>query len=273
MSDNKPVEMSFLDHLEELRWRLIKAFAAIAILGVITFFFKHLLFDGIIFAPMRSDFLTYRAFCSLSYKLNIGDQLCFPDLALNLQSIDMVSQITMHIVASLIAGIIISFPYVFYQLWQFIAPGLKAEERKQARGMTAWVSILFFLGILFGYYMIVPLSVQFLGNYQVSELVEIKPNLNSFVTTVTTLTLATGVLFQLPVVVMILARLGLITPAILKTYRKHAIVVVLILSAIITPPDIASQVLVTLPILVLYEFSILLAARIERKRKKQMKTS
>jgi len=273
MSDSEHVEMSFLDHLEELRWRLVKAIAAVFIFATVAFVFKSWLFDGLIFAPMRSDFLTYKAFCWLSHLLSIGDQLCFPDLKLNLQSIDMVSQITMHIVASVIAGLIVSFPYVFYQIWQFISPGLKKTERNQAQGMTVWVSVLFFLGVLFGYFMIVPLSVQFLGNYQVSEMVEVKPNLSSYVTTVTTLTLATGVLFQLPVLVLVLARLGLITASILRTYRKHAFVAVLILSAVITPPDIASQVLVTLPIMVLYEFSILLAKRIEKRRNAQMQTS
>lgn len=262
--------MSFLDHLEELRWRIVKAVSAVMIGAIVVFFFKSWLFDGVIFAPMRADFITYRAFCSLSYHVGLGDQLCFSDLILTLQSINMVTQITMHIVASLIAGLILSFPFVFYQLWQFISPGLKDEEKKQAQGMTAWVSILFFLGVAFGYYMIVPLSVQFLGNYQVSDLVKNNIDISSYVSTVTTLTLATGVLFQLPVVVMILARLGLITASMLKTYRRHALVVVLIVSAIITPPDIASQVLVTLPIMVLYEFSIFIARRIEKKRNAKM---
>jgi sec-independent protein translocase protein TatC len=266
-------EMSFLDHLEELRWRIVKAFSAILIGAVVVFFFKEWLFDGVIFAPMREDFFTYRAFCSMSYHLGFEDKLCFTDLILTLQSINMVTQITMHIVASLIAGLILAFPFVFYQVWGFISPGLKKEERKQANGMTIWVSVLFFLGVAFGYFIIVPLSVQFLGNYQVSSLVKNNIDISSYVSTVTTLTLATGVLFQLPVVVIILARLGLITAAMLKTYRKHALVVVLIVSAIITPPDIASQVLVTLPIMVLYEFSIFMARRIEKKRNAKMKNA
>jgi len=263
-------EMSFLDHLEELRWRIIKAIGAVMIGAGAVFFMKDWLFDGIIFGPMRAEFITYRAFCSMSYHLGIGEQLCFQDLQLTLQSINMVTQITMHIVASLIVGFIVAFPYIFFQIWQFIAPGLKKEERRQAQGMTVWVSILFFLGVLFGYFMIVPLSVQFLGNYQVSELVKNNIDISSYVSTVTTLTLATGILFQLPVVVMILARLGLITAAILKKYRRHALVSILVLAAIITPPDIASQVLVTLPIMVLYEFSILIARRIEKKRNAKM---
>lgn len=258
--------MSFLDHLEELRWRIVRALIAVVICAIVAFFMKSFLFDVLIFGPRNSDFITYRGFCSLSEMLGMGDKLCFSDLEFEVKSFEMVTQITMHIVASLIAGIILSFPYVFYQVWGFVAPGLKENEKGQAKGITLWVSILFFMGVLFGYYMIVPLSVQFLGNYQVSESVQNTIGISSYVSTVTTLTLATGILFQLPVVVLILAKLGLITPALLKKYRKHAFVGVLLLSAVITPPDIASQILVTFPIMILYEASILIAARIQKKQ-------
>lgn len=268
---NETKEMGFLEHLEELRWRFIRIIIAIVVGGVIVFFLPSFLFDSVIFGPMKADFFTYRAFCSMSHALGLGEGLCFGELKLDLQSIAMVSQITMHIVASLIAGLIISFPYVFYQFWAFILPGLKDNERSMAKGMTIWVSILFAMGVLFGYFMIVPLSVQFLGNYQVSDLVSNNITISSYVTTVSTLTLATGILFQLPVLVYILSKLGLITPALLKTYRRHALVGVLVLSAIITPPDIASQVLVTFPIMILYEVSIWISRRVERKLAKKNK--
>ncbi len=264
MEDSTQGDMSFLDHLEELRWRIVRALIAIVICAIVAFFMKSFLFDVLIFGPRDADFTTYRGFCQLSDILGMGDKLCFNDLQFEVKSFEMVTQITMHIVASLIAGIIIAFPYVFYQVWGFISPGLKDQEKNQAKGITLWVSILFFAGVLFGYYMIVPLSVQFLGNYQVSETVENTIGISSYVSTVTTLTLATGILFQLPVVVFILAKLGLITPALLKKYRKHAFVGVLLLSAVITPPDIASQILVTFPIMILYEASILIAARIQK---------
>jgi sec-independent protein translocase protein TatC len=160
-----------------------------------------------------------------------------------------------------------AFPYVFYQLWGFISPGLKAQERKHARGITFWVSMLFFLGILFGYYIISPVSVQFFLNFSVSDLVKNDFTLDSYVSVVTMATLATGLLFQLPVVVLILAKLGLISPELMKKYRKHALIAVLLLSAIITPPDITSQVLITLPLMFLYEISILVARRVQRKEK------
>lgn len=265
--------MGFLEHLEELRWRLIRAIISVLIGAVVIFTLPSFLFDGVIFGPMYADFPTYRVFCALSGALGLGDKLCFGDIGLELQSIAMVSQITMHIVASAIAGFIIAFPYVFYQLWAFVLPGLKDQEKKMARGMTFWVSVLFIGGVLFGYFMIVPLSVRFLGNYQVSDLVQNNITIASYVTTVSTLTLATGILFQLPVLVYVLSKLGIVTPSLLKTYRRHALVSVLILSAIITPPDIASQVLVTLPIMVLYEVSIWISKRVQKRSQKTMTDS
>jgi sec-independent protein translocase protein TatC len=251
-------QMSFLEHLEELRWRLIKAVLAILAGAVTAFLFKGIVFDRIILAPKDASFLTYRAFCSMSLRLGLDDTFCFSQ-SFELQNIDMSGQFSSHILVSAIAGIVVAFPYVFYQLWSFILPGLKDNERKTARGTVFFTSLLFALGILFGYYLIAPLSVQFLGNYSVSEQVQNIITLNSFISTVATTTLAGGLVFQLPIVVYALAKLGVVTPQLLRAYRKHAIVAVLILSAIITPPDITSQVLVTLPLIVLYEISIYIA--------------
>ncbi len=257
-------QMSFLEHLEELRWKLIKAVLAILVCAIVAFIFKSVVFDLIILAPKDPSFITYRAFCSASLKLGLDDAFCISK-TFQLQNIEMSGQFSSHILISIVAGLVVSFPFVFYQIWSFIAPGLKSEEKNVANGVVFFTSLLFMTGVLFGYYLIAPLSVQFLGNYSVSEQVENIITLNSFVSTVTTTTLAGGIVFQLPVVVYFLAKVGLVTPSILRTYRKHAIVAVLILSAIITPPDITSQILVTLPLVVLYEISIYIARVVVRK--------
>lgn len=264
MSD--PNQMSFLQHLEELRWKVVRAVIAILVGASLAFIFKGIVFDLVILAPKDPDFLTYRALCVMSKFLGMNDALCVTS-SFSLQNISMSGQFTSHIVVSIIAGIVVSFPFVFYQIWSFVQPGLKDKEQKSASGVVFFTSLLFLFGILFGYFVIAPLSVQFLGNYQVSETVENSITLNSFITTVTTTTLASGIVFQLPMVIYFLAKLGLVTPEILKAYRKHAIVGVLILSAVITPPDITSQILVSLPLLVLYEISIHIARIVVKKSK------
>jgi sec-independent protein translocase protein TatC len=265
MSDQS--EMSFLEHLEELRWRIIRAAIAILSGAIVAFVFKGIVFDKIILAPKNVDFITYRLFCKLSDMLGLDDSLCISS-EFSLQNITMSGQFTSHIVVSIVVGLVVSFPYVFYQFWAFIQPGLKTNERKTASGVVFFTSLLFLLGISFGYFLIAPLSVQFLGTYAVSEQVENIISLNSFITTVTTTTLASGIVFQLPIVIYFLAKLGLVTPALLKAYRKHAFVAVLILSAIITPPDISSQILVSLPLVVLYEVSIQIARVVAKNAEK-----
>lgn len=268
MSD--PNQMTFLEHLEELRWRIIKAAIAILLFAIIAFIFKGIVFDQIILAPRDTDFITYRFFCKISMILGLDDSLCLQS-TFNLQNITMSGQFTSHILVSFVAGLIVSFPYVFYQFWAFIIPGLNPNEKTTARGAVVATSFLFMAGICFGYFLISPLSVQFLGGYRVSEQVDNIIALNSFITTVTMTTLSGGLVFQLPVVVYFLAKLGLVTPETLKQYRRHSIVAVLILSAVITPPDITSQILVSLPLILLYEVSIHIARIVVRnERKKQV---
>ncbi|HKL39761.1 MAG TPA: twin-arginine translocase subunit TatC [Cryomorphaceae bacterium] len=261
-----PNEMTFLQHLEELRWRLIKAFIAILVFAMVAFVFKSFVFDVLIFAPKNEDFITYRFFCYMSNVIGLDDSLCLTS-SFELQNITMSGQFTSHILVSGVLGFIVAFPYVFYQLWAFIMPGLSGNEKATARGAVVATSFLFLVGVSFGYFLISPLSVQFLGGYTVSEQVDNIIALNSFITTVTMTTLSGGLVFQLPVVIYFLAKLGLVTPGSLRQYRKHAIVGVLILSAIITPPDVTSQVLVTLPLMVLYELSIYIARIVVRKNK------
>jgi sec-independent protein translocase protein TatC len=260
-------EMSFLDHLEEMRWRLVKAVIAIVIFAICAFLAKDFIFDTIILAPKNGDFITYTVLCKLSALLGLGTSLCLEEASFTLQNISMSGQFSTHILVSFIAGIIVAFPYVFSQIWSFIKPGLKDKERKSARGVVWWSSILFFAGVLFGYYLLAPLSVQFLGNYKVSEVVTNQISLTSFITTVTTVTLATGLFFELPIVIYFLTKAGIVNAKLLKKLRKHAFVTVLVLAAIITPPDITSQILVTVPIMFLYEASILVSKRVEKKMK------
>src|SRR5690606_9319059 len=193
------------------------------------------------------------------------ENLCFKDLKFELINLTMAGQFSMHILVSVVAALVISFPYILYELWRFIKPALKKSEKNYARGIVFWGSLLFLTGVAFGYYVITPMSVQFLGGYRVSDLVHNQISLKSYISTVSTITLATGLIFQLPIVVYFLSKVGLVTPHLMKTYRRHAIIAVLILSAIITPPDITSQVLVSIPLVILYEISINISRAVAKK--------
>ncbi|MGY6561198.1 MAG: twin-arginine translocase subunit TatC [Luteibaculaceae bacterium] len=271
MSKEQENQMSFLGHLEELRWRLVKAVSAVIFGGIFAFIFKSFVFDTLLLSMKSSSFPTYQFFCTLGKTFGLNEALCMGDVALDLQNINMAGQFSLHITVSVVVGIIAAFPFVFYQVWRFISPGLTEKERRNARGVVFFVSVLFFGGVLFGYYLIAPLSVQFLGNYTVSDLVVNQIQLSSFINTIATITLSTGIVFQLPIVIYFLSKLGLVTPQLLRKFRKHALVAVLILSAIITPPDVTSQVLVSLPLLVLYEISILISARIWKKQQAELR--
>ncbi len=253
-------EMSFLQHLEELRWHLVRSSAAIFIFALIAFFNKEFIFDKLILAPKNADFPTYKFLCLLGQKLHLDESMCIKELSFTLINIDMSGQFSTHMSVSLYAGLVLAFPYVIWELWRFIKPGLHNHERKYANGIVFFTSLLFFMGVLFGYYVITPMSVNFLGTYQVSTLVANQISLGSFISTVTTLTLMTGVVFELPILVYFLTKIGVLTPDFMRHYRRHAIVVLLIIAAIITPPDVTSQILVTIPLMVLYEVSIFVSA-------------
>ena len=259
-------EMTFLEHLEELRWHIIRSLVAICIGAVVAFIFKDIIFDHIILAPNSPDFVTNRLLCKLGHLVNTP-VLCINQEPIELISIKMSGQFTTHINISLVAGLILAFPYVFWEFWSFFRPALYEKERKYARGAVFFASFLFVLGILFGYFVIIPLSINFLGTYRVSDIVHNQININSYIGSVTSCALAAGVTFELPILAFFLARIGVITADFMRKYRRHAIVVILIVAAIITPPDVFSQILVTLPLLVLYEVSIFIAARVVRNRK------
>ncbi|MCC7332304.1 MAG: twin-arginine translocase subunit TatC [Flavobacteriales bacterium] len=256
--------MSFLQHLDVLRWHLVRSAVAVLIFAIVIFLFPNFVFDEIILAQKDSNFWTYRMLCDLSHQLGKGEMFCMGDIDFDLINITMSGQFNMHIMVSLIGGLIVAFPYILFEVWRFVSPALAEKERKYARRLIFVGSFLFLLGILFGYFLISPFSVQFLGTYQVSELVRNQVMLGSFISTVTTVTLSCGLVFQLPLVVYFLSKVGLVTPEFMRKYRKHAVVVILVVAAILTPPDVMSQILMSLPLIILYEFSILVSQRIAK---------
>lgn len=262
-------QMSFLQHLEVLRWHLVRSAAAILLMAIVAFLNKELLFDVIIFGPKSPDFITYLKFCEWSRNLGINEIFCFQEMPFSLLNTTMAGQFSMHIWVSIISGVILAFPYVVWEFWKFLKPGLHPHERKLGKGVMFFTTLLFLTGVLFGYYLIVPLSVQFLGTYTVSAEVNNLIDLGSYISLVSSVTLACGLLFELPIVVYFLSKMGILTPQWMRQYRRHALVVVLIVSAIITPPDVTSQVLVAVPVLLLYEISILLSAAVVRGAEKR----
>ncbi len=262
-------EMSFLDHLEELRWHLIRATLSIVIVGTIAFIFSRSLFKLIIFAPLDMSFPTYSFLCKAGQLISVETSFCNDALPMMIQNRTMAGQFSADIWTSILAGFIISFPYVIYQLWKFISPGMHIDERKYSRGFIVISSLLFFIGVLFGYYIVTPLSLNFLANYSISDIVDNQIDIGSYISLVRSAALASGIVFELPIIIFFLTKVGLVTPEILKKYRKYALVIVLVLSAIITPPDIASQIIVAIPILVLYQVSIFISKVVVRNQKKK----
>lgn len=268
---NSEKEMSFLDHLEELRWHLIRSSLAIVLLATGAFFAKEFIFDVLIFGPKQADFPTYKLLCKVAQTIGFKDSFCFTELPFRIQSRTMGGQFSAHIWTSITAGFIVAFPYIIYEFWSFLSPGLRTKERKSAKGFIFISSVLFFIGILFGYYVVTPLSINFLGTYQVSGQVHNDFDLSSYISLVRASVIASGLIFELPIIIYILTKIGIVTPEYLRKYRKFALVIVLILSAIITPPDIASQIIVSVPIVILYEISIYISRAVIRKQEKLLK--
>lgn len=258
-------EMGFLDHLEEMRRRLFWSATFILTGGIGLFIAKDWLFETVLFGPRQTDFISFRGWCWLSRTIGAGTSLCVQEINYELINTTMLGNFTTHILVSAIGGFILSFPLVFWQGWLFLRPALKERERLAARGIGLSSSILFFTGVAFGYFIIAPLSLQFLGNYELGD-VQARISVMSYMKTIASITMAAGLIFQLPVVVYFLSRAGLVTPDILKSYRKHALVGILVIAAVITPPDVTSQILVALPVLVLYEISIAISRRVLKRR-------
>lgn len=269
---NDAQEMSFLDHLEELRWHLIRAIIAVVVAGFVAFMAKSFIFDVLLFGPSKADFFTYDFLCRISSFVGLEGGFCYEgEMPFSIQSRTMGGQFSAHIWTSITAGFIISFPYIIYEFWKFISPAMYTNERNTARGFIFVSSILFFLGVLFGYYVVTPLSINFLGRYQVSEQVLNEFDIGSYISLVRSSVIASGLIFELPIIIYFLTKIGVVTPEFLKKYRKYALVIVLILAAIITPPDILSQIIVAIPVLVLYEISIIIAKFVTRSEKRKLR--
>jgi sec-independent protein translocase protein TatC len=252
-------EMGFLDHLEELRWHIIRGGSSIIVIAIIVFLNEKFVFDSIIYGPKKSDFPTYNFLCWLS------EATCLRPPELQLITRELGEQFFVHLKVSFWMGLIVAFPYIFYEFWQFIKPGLYKKEQKAARGLVAICSFLFAFGVLFGFYVIAPFAISWLGSYTVGTETINSPTLASYVNYLTMCTIPIGIIFEFPVVAYFLGKIGLLSSAFLKSYRRHAIVIIFIMSAIITPPDVITQVLISLPVLILYEISIRIIKGIEKR--------
>jgi sec-independent protein translocase protein TatC len=267
--DGEGKEMSFISHLEELRWHVIRAGASILVFAILAFVYIEELYHYVIIAPSQPDFWTYGMLCKLSVIVGYED-LCIKALNFKLQAIGMGDQFTMSMTSSVIAGLVFAFPYAFWEIWRFIKPGLRPSERRSARGAVFYVTFLFFSGVLFGYFVVTPLAINFLANFTLDPSIINEFSISSYISLVATLTLACGVAFQLPIVVFVLSKVGVLTPSFMREYRKHSMIVILIVAAVITPsPDIYSQILVAIPLFMLYEVSIIVSRRVEKEKERE----
>lgn len=265
-------EMSFFDHIDAFRGHLMRSAIAILALAVIAFLNKYLLFDVILLGPIHTDFWTYRMMCDLAHQFSQGDEYCIKEMGFTLSNINMSGQFSEHIFISFISGLVLAFPYLLWELWRFIKPALTKKEVSYAKGLVFFSSLLFFAGILFGYFFLSPLSINFLGSYKVSEQVSNEINLESYISFISTLTFATGLIFEMPILVYFLSKIGILGHQWMRKNRRYAIVVILILAGILTPsPDVASQVMMFVPLYGLYEVSILVAKRVERAKEHLLK--
>jgi sec-independent protein translocase protein TatC len=268
MSSEK--EMTFLDHLEELRWHVIRAVLAIVVLMILAFAYIEEIFDYIVFAPAQIDFVFFRWMCMLGDLTGAREALCVvEDLPFKVQSRNMTGQFMMSITASFVVGLVVAFPYVVWELWAFIRPGLENKERKFSKGAVFAISSLFLTGVAFGYFILSPMTIWFLSTYQVSSMIVNEFDITSYVSTVASLVLGCGLLFQFPVVVYFLTKIGMVTPQLMRQYRRHAVVVIIILGAVVTPSaDPFSLAIISLPLYFLYEISIFTSAVVLRKKRK-----
>jgi sec-independent protein translocase protein TatC len=260
-------EMSFIDHLEALRSHLFRSVVAIAIGAIVAGIYRKFIIKNILLGPTHNDFPTYGVICKIGKSLNLGEALCMGGIHLKLQSIEVSAQFSMFFTVILMSGLILAFPYVFYQFWKFIKPALTKKELSRTRGVIFWVSFLFFTGVLFGYFVVTPYAINFFYHFQLDEVVENNWTLNSYIDMILPLVLGSGIAFQLPLVIYFLAKIGIVSSKYLRKMRKYAIVIIFIVAGVITPgPDVISQLAVAIPLLILYEISIFLAARVDKQK-------
>ncbi len=256
-------EMSFLQHLEELRWHLVRSAIVVVVFAIAAFTFNDFIFDTVIFGPLRQDFISYRAMCSLGHKMGAGDVMCLVVKNQHLQTLSASEQFFNHMWISFLCGLILGFPFILWELWKFIRPALKNQEVGPVKVFVMIASVLFLIGIFFGYFLLFPMSYNFLVNYQVSSsgIVQTQNTFDDYVSLISTMVLVSGIIFEMPVLVYFLSRMGIITPEFMRQYRKHAVIVILIAAAVITPsPDVTSQMIVAIPMYMLYELSVFVSA-------------
>lgn len=254
-------QMTFLGHLEELRWRLVRIAIAIVVVATVLWLYQEWIMENLFLSMRNPDFISFQLICEYF-------NICVEEVPVKMQSMTVSGQFSYALMTSIIGGIVLSFPFIFYQIWRFVKPGLKKNEQSVAKGIVLYVSLLFFLGIGFGYFVVAPLCIQFFGMYKISDQIENIFTINSYMSTILSTVFYSGLLFLLPVVAYIFTKLGVLTPEFLRKYRKHAIVGILVLSAVITPPDLISQVIVSIPIILLYEAGIIVSSRVEKNAKK-----
>lgn len=262
--------MSFIDHLEDLRWHVIRSVIAVLLGAIIVFIYADFVVNDILFAPTRADFVSARWLCNIGHKIGIGDTLCFQQVDVKFLETTMTGQFVASFTLAFIGGFIIAFPYIFWEFWKFLRPALSTNELKKTRGVIVWVSLLFFAGVAFGYYILTPFMVNFYFNYKLSPQIQIMPTFSDYLENLIYTTVGIGILFQMPLLVMILAKIGIVTAKFLRKYRRHAFIVILIAAAIITPStDPFSLTIVTIPLYLLFEASIIIASRINKSQKKE----
>ena len=262
-------EMSFIDHLEALRWHILRSVVAVVIGAIVIFIYANEVVDKIVMGPAHPGFITYSILCDIGHKLHMTS-LCMSNFKIDFQSNAMTEQFMMTFTIAFVGGFIAAFPYVFWELWSFVKPALSQKEIKRTRGIIFWVSILFFLGVAFGYYVLTPFMVNFYSTYSLSPLIKFIPTLSDYIENLIWTTVGIGVLFQMPLIILFLSKIGIISPKFLKTYRRHAFVVILIAAAIITPStDPFSLTIVTIPLYALYEASIFISAKVFKEREKR----
>lgn len=262
-------EMSFFDHLDVLRGHLVRASIAIVVFTILAFSYYDYIFDEIIMGPGRTDFWTYRMMCAAVEKFNLGADFCVTKLNFEIINTELGGQFTLQLNSSLMIGIVLGVPYLLFEIWRFVKPALKDEERKSATGFVFWSSLLFILGLLFGYYVVSPLSVNFLTNFEVSEIINNQITIDSYFSVIATLSIGAGITFELPTIIYILSRLGIMTPEFMRSSRRYSTVIILIIAAVVTPtPDLIIMLTVSLPLFLLYEVSIFISARVEHNKKK-----
>ena len=269
--DDEKAEMSFIDHLEVLRGHLFRSALSIAVGAIIFIIYDDFIVKKVLMGPTHADFPTYKWLCKFGHAVGLGDKMCMKEIGLKMQSTSVSGQFSMYFTLIFVGGIIVAFPYIFWEFWRFIKPALTKKELSKTSGVIFWVSLLFFSGILFGYFIIAPYTVNFFATFQLDENIENIWTITSYIDTLVPLILGTGLAFQLPLVMFFLAKVGLMSPDFLRRNRKYAIVIILILAGIITPPDVISQVICTIPLMLLYEISIGLTARVQKEKELEEK--